>query len=153
MSELEYRRLDEIDYKALTLLLNKHETRKHLVEHQLFNVDTAKSWVKEKLKVDSTKGCRVRALVQGKTLVGWCGIQLEENKYELAIVLDSAFWGLGRRIFKDLMRWAKEFGHDEVYIYFLHTRPEYRFLQKMAKSVSQVELLGDTFTRYQLSVK
>jgi hypothetical protein len=71
----------------------------------------------------------------------------------LAIIIDNEFWGLGRTVFKDMMCWAKELGHSEVYIHFLHTRPEYKFLKKIAKSVYQDDFFGDKFTIYQLMIK
>lgn len=66
--------------------------------------------------------------------------------------MDHKFWGLGRDVFSDIMRWAKEVGHDEIFIHFLHTRSEYRFLRKIAKNVYKSEILGDRFTTYHLSV-
>ncbi|WP_143187020.1 GNAT family N-acetyltransferase [Microbulbifer donghaiensis] len=106
-----------------------------------------------KLEVDSTPGCRVRGVLLDNKLVGWCGIQFDNGKYEVAIVIDQKSWGVGRAIFNDLIAWAKEFKHEEVYINFLHTRPRYRFLSKKAKSVTQTEMLGNTFTSYQFSVE
>ncbi|OUS36941.1 GNAT family N-acetyltransferase, partial ['Osedax' symbiont bacterium Rs2_46_30_T18] len=47
---------------------------------------------------------------------------------------------------------AQGFGHDEIYIHFLHTRPQYKFLRKVAKKVYETQLLGNTFTTYQLTV-
>lgn len=71
----------------------------------------------------------------------------------MAIVLDDKFWGMGKTVFNDIMRWAKELGHDEVFIHLLHTRPEYRFLRKISKNVFETQLLGDKFTTYQIPVK
>ncbi len=50
------------------------------------------------------------------------------------------------------MVWAKDFNHKTVFIHFLYTRPEYKFLRKIAKNVSQSELYGSQFTTYELEV-
>jgi GNAT superfamily N-acetyltransferase len=84
--------------------------------------------------------------------VGWCGIQQEGGEYEIALVLDDRYWGLGRKIFRELMSWATELGHQTVYVHFLHTRPEYKFLRKIANSVYENEIMGNKFTTYRLSV-
>lgn len=118
----------------------------------MFNLDSVTAWINSKIVVDTIEGCRVRAITCNNQLAGWCGIQLEDEKYELAIVIDEQYWGLGKTIFQDMMRWAKELGHDEVIIHFLHTRPNYKFLQKMASNVYETEMLGSKFTTYQLAV-
>lgn len=118
----------------------------------MFTIDTLTTLVKSKIEVDATSGCRVRAIICEGVLAGWCGIQFEEGKYEIAIIIDDKFWGLGKKILKDMMRWAKELGHDEVFIHFLHTRPDYKFLKKRARNVYESELFGSKFTTYQLAV-
>ncbi len=152
MNKLQYVKFNEVNTSDFLDLLNKQKIRAHLIEHKLFDLDTLGSWIEEKRVVDSIPGCRVRAVYSHGALAGWCAIQLEERKYEIAIVLDDSFWGIGKNVFTDMMLWAKEFGHDEVYIHFLHTRPEYKFLRKMAKNVYQTELMGNKFTTYQLTV-
>ena len=152
MRKLQYIKFNEVNVDDLLALLNKEIIRKHLIEHDLFDLDSIKYWITEKIKADNTNGCKVRGVFLNETLAGWCGIQLEEGKYEIAIVLDNEFWGEGRNVFNDIMNWARELGHTEIYIHFLHTRPEYTFLRKIAKKVYKTELLGNKFTTYQLTV-
>ncbi len=153
MSTVRYVRFNEVSPNDFLYLLNSKENRKHLIEHDLFDVSTAKDWVNSKIEVDSTYGCRVRAIIYKNQLAGWCGIQLENERYEIAIVIDNRFWGLGKKVFSDIMSWAKELGHENVFIHFLHTRPDYQFLRKIANNVYETELLGNKFTTYQLAVK
>jgi len=149
---IEYLKFHEINPNDFIPLLNNKKIREHLIEHELFGTDSVDAWIKTKIKVDSTNGCRVRAIVCNKQLAGWCGIQLENEKYEIAIVITDKFWGLGKDVFYDIMRWAKNLGHKEILIHFLHTRPEYKFLRKISTKVYQSELLGNKFTTYQLAV-
>ncbi len=153
MNNLKYVKLSEVNPDYFISLLNSPKIRKHLIEHELFNAGTVKDWINSKIEIDTTQGCRVRGIMYKNQLAGWCGIQIEDGKYEIAIVIDNKFWGLGRRVFHDIMCWAKELGHDEVFIHFLHTRPGYKFLQKISENVSETELHNNKFTTYQLAVK
>jgi len=153
MVAIEYPEFNTIDPSDFLPLLNNRNIRKHLIEHELFTISTLTSWMQTKMEVDATSGCKVRGIVCDGQLAGWCGIQLEEGKYELAIIIDDKHWGLGKMVFKEMMHWAKELKHDEVYIHFLHTRPEYKFLKKISKNVYKEKFFGSTFTTYQLAVK
>ena len=153
MDGIEYIKLSEVNPAEFVPLLNKQKIRKHLINHPLFDVETAKAWLEAKVEVDSYQGCKVRAIFVDKQLAGWCGIQLEDEKYEIAIVIDDDYWGLGIKIFREIMSWAKELGHKTVFIHFLHTRPEYKFLRKISKNVYESELLGSKFTTYELAVE
>lgn len=153
MDCIEYIKLDEVNPEEFVALLNKQKIREHLIAHELFDLETIKAWIETKIEVDSSKGCKVRAIVVNQQLAGWCGIQLEDENYEIAIVIDSKYWGLGRKIFREIMTWAKEFGHKTVFIHFLYTRPEYKFLRKISKNVYESELFGNKFTTYEIAVK
>ncbi len=153
MSTIEYVKFNRTNPKNFLPLLNKLKIREHLMQHELFNLETTAAWMESKIAVDASNGCKVRAIKVDNQLIGWCGIQFEAGKYELAIVIDDTSWGLGIKIFHELMLWAKVIGHKEVYIHFLHTRPKYKFLQKLAKSVNESELFGSKFNTYQLVVK
>ena len=152
MTEITYPRLDAIDAEELLPLLNSHRVRQHLIAHPLFTLSSLQQWLVEKQHVDATPGCRVRAIALNDELIGWCGIQRENDEYELAVVIGEQGWGVGKAVFLELMDWARAMGHREVAINFFHTRRPYRFLIKRAISVRQVELLGASFTRYQLAV-
>jgi len=152
MNSIAYVKFNEINYVQFMSLLNKQKIRKHLMEHNTFDEKTTKEWIESKIKVNSSHGCRVRAILIENRLAGWCGIQLEDGKYEIAIVIDEDYWGLGNQIFKDIMGWAKDFGHKIIYIHFLHTRPEYQFLSKISRNVYKSEMFGNMFTTYELAV-
>ncbi|EPJ44068.1 MAG: hypothetical protein OFPI_40640 [Osedax symbiont Rs2] len=152
MNKLKYLKFNQVNINDFMSLLNQQKIREHLIEHPLFDLDTVSSWMNAKTALDSIQGCIVRAIYAGGTLAGWCAIQLEDGKYEIAIVLDHDFWGMGKRVFSQMICWAKEFGHDEVYIHFLHTRPPYKFLRRVAKNVYETEIFGNKFTTYQLTV-
>lgn len=152
MREIKYVNLGELNPEDLRTILNKQRTREHLIEHPLFNSNTIMSWIQEKCEVDRTEGCRVRGIILGNSIAGWCGIQHEDEKYEIAIVLDEKFWGIGKKVFYDILGWAKELGHNEVFIHFLHTRPKYKFLSEVSSNVFETEMFGNKFTTYQIAI-
>lgn len=152
MSKLEYVKFSAVSPHEFKLLLNKESTRKHLINYERFDLNSAKTWIQEKVEMDSIKGCKLRGIVIGSSLAGWCGIQVEDGQYEIAIVLDKAHWGIGKIVFYDMLLWAKKLGHTNVNIHFLHTRPEYKFLRKISSKVYKSKHYGREFTTYQLSV-
>lgn len=153
MKEVTYITLDQVDTSTLITLLNEQRIREHLIDHASFDNDSVKKWMKEKIQVDKTQGCKVRAVVVDGKLAGWCGIQFENKQHEIAIVIGEKHWGLGKKIFLDMTEWAKALGHKTLVIHFLNTRPEYRFLRKRAKKVYKSEWEGNQFTSYELEVK
>lgn len=153
MNDISYLRFDEICPSEFLQVLNSERVRKHLIEHEYFTLDSLTIWMNEKIKLDQTPGCRVRAVLLGDELIGWCAIQHDSGMYELAVIIDDKSWGLGKGIYQDLMGWARELNHKIVYINLLHTRPQYRFLSKLAKTVTETEMLGTKFTRYEILVQ
>ncbi|MBF5057380.1 hypothetical protein Y5W_02674 [Alcanivorax sp. 521-1] len=152
MSNLELVDLTRVDSEDLLAVLNEAPLRKHLVDHACFDGDSVQEWVSEKRRLDALPGCRVRGILVDGKLAGWCGIQPDDHGFELAIVLSQRAWGLGIAVFRILMGWASEFGHEEVVFHLLGSRPEYRSLARMARKVHRSELLGRRFTTYHLLV-
>ncbi len=152
MNQIEYKSLQSLKESELLNILNKEEVREHLVLHDEFDMATLRKWVAGKLAVDASKGCKVKGIMVNGSVAGWCGIQFENGAYELAIVLDKKYWGLGVRVFKEVMSWALALGHDYVVLHLFHTRPEYQFLKRMASRVYESRMFGQSYTSYELSV-
>lgn len=152
MHSINYLKFNKIRSSDFLSLLNSDKLRKHLIQHALFTAETMTVWMNDKMAMDAIPGCRVRAITHDGELVGWCGIQLDNDSYEIAIVIAEAHWGLGKRVFHDVMNWARELEHHELYIHLLQTRPVYKFLKKIAKHVYESEVLGSKFMSYQLIV-
>lgn len=152
MKNVEYVDFQDLNRIELLNILNKEKVREHLVTHDEFDETSLDEWVKGKVKVNSTCGCKVKGIKVNDAVAGWCGIQLENGSYELAIVLDVKYWGVGVGVFKEVMRWASELGHSEVVLHLFNTRPEYRFLRKMASRVYESTMFGQKYTSYELRV-
>ncbi|TCK02656.1 N-acetyltransferase [Marinobacterium mangrovicola] len=152
MSEIEFHSFKQVSPEDFMEILNEDSLRTHLIDHPYFDSVSVQAWMDEKINVDSIQGCRIRAVYIDGDLAGWCGIQPDDNRFELAIVISQKFWGFGISIFKSLMRWADEIGHKEVLFHLLDSRPEYKALNKMASKVHKTELLGRCFTTYYIPI-
>lgn len=152
MRKIEYLRFEEVDPKELMAVLNEASLRAHLVEHPDFDDKSLAAWIKDKLELDAMDGCCVRVVAIDETIAGWCGIQPDEQGFELAIVISQRFWGVGMSIFKTLLQWAESLGHNEVCFHLLDSRREYKALAKMAKTVTRTQMLGRDFTTYRILV-
>ncbi|HRF44899.1 MAG TPA: N-acetyltransferase [Candidatus Competibacteraceae bacterium] len=152
MRKVEFVSFNHIDPEELMIVINEDSLRTHLIDHAYFDVITIREWMEGKVKTDSLPGCRIRAVFIGGQLAGWCGIQPDENGFELAIVISKKFWGYGISIFKTLMGWANEFGHKDILFHLLESRPQYKALKKIASNVYKTKLAGRNFTTYHISV-
>lgn len=151
MNNISYLSFREVEPEDLIGVLNEDSLRVHLIDHPYFNANSIREWIEDKLDTDAKPGCRVRVVTVDGAIAGWCGIQPDDEGFELAIVISQAHWGVGLSIFKTLMSWASELGHEEVLFHLLDSRREYKALTKMATKVKQTELLGRQFTTYYLS--
>jgi len=152
MSEIEFLRFNQVNPDEFMGIVNQDSLRTHLIDHPYFDETSLQTWMEEKIKTDAMHGCRIRAVYIGGVLAGWCGIQPDDNGFELAIVISKKFWGFGIPIFKRLMFWAKELGHKEILFHLLESRPEYKVLNKMSTKVHKTELSGRCFTTYHVAV-
>lgn len=151
MKNITYACFEDVDPTQLMSLLNQSDLREHLIDHPYFDSNSIQLWLDEKIKINNKEGCLIRAVNIDEELAGWCGIQPDEDGFELAIVISKSFWGNGVAIFKDLMRWSKDIGHKEVHFHLLDTRREYKSLKKMATKVTETKLLGHNFKTYYFS--
>lgn len=152
MSAIEYLSFDQVDPEDFLKVLNEDSLRTHLIDHPFFDAISLQSWIESKVNVDATQGCRIRAVHIDGVLAGWCGIQPDENGFEIAIIISQKFWGVGIPIFKTLMHWANKMGHEEVVFHLLESRPEYKSLNRISSKVQRTELLGRHFTTYHIPV-
>ncbi|HBJ82060.1 MULTISPECIES: GNAT family N-acetyltransferase [Bacteria] len=152
MSEIEFLHFNQVNHTEFMDVVNQDSLRTHLIEHPYFDETSLHAWMNEKINTDAIHGCRIRAVYIGGVLAGWCGIQPDDNGFELAIVISQKFWGFGIPIFKKLMCWAKELEHKEILFHLLESRREYKVLNKMSTKVYKTELSGRCFTTYHLAV-
>jgi len=149
---IKYVAFSEINPEDFIPVLNEAAIRDHLVAHDLFDADSIGAWVEDKIANDAIAKCRIRGIYCDNTLVGWCGIQKDDAHYEIAIVIAQSVWGIGGRVFDAMMGWAREFGHEQVVIHLLETRPVYQFLKRRAIKTQATTMLGRCFVTYYIAV-
>jgi GNAT superfamily N-acetyltransferase len=152
LKNIEYLDLPDLKSEELLHIFKKSKVREHLVAHKEFDETSLGTWIEEKIKVNAESGCRVKGIEMDGNVAGWCGIQQDGDRYELAVVLDTQFWGIGVAVFKELMGWAAELGHEKVVLHLFNTRREYRFLKKLASRVYKSKIFGESYTSYELVV-
>jgi RimJ/RimL family protein N-acetyltransferase len=150
--QIQYIDFDQGSLDELLTIVNEDSLRTHLIDHPYFDRASLAHWMDEKAQTDHLPGCRVKIIKVDDQIAGWCGIQPDEQGYELAIVLGKAYWGIGISVFKEMLKWSKALGHTEVVFHLLESRPQYKALQKMSTKVVQTQLLGRQFTTYTVSV-
>ncbi len=148
MHDIRYVTLESTNANQLLDILNDPAVRNHLIAHDTFNEQTLTQWLIEKQTIDSQHHFLVRTVLVDDTLAGWCGIQPDINGAELAIVLTPTHWGVGPRVFKQLINWANQLGHDEAVIHLLESRKPYPFIRRRAMRYQQSTLLGHRFNTY-----
>jgi len=146
-------KLSECNTEELLSIMNSDDVRKHLMPHDQFSHESLSNWIELKNSCDALPGCRVRGILINQQLAGWCGIQDDELGYEIAIILDKPFWGRGKRVFREMQSWAKEFGHRELIIHLHESRPSYKFLSKLSKNkITKSTILGNRFNSYHVKI-
>lgn len=152
MRVIEFRGFESVAPDALLQIVNQDALRMHLVDHDYFDRDSLRVWMNAKIELEKVPGCRIRGVYVDGSLAGWCGLQPDDSGVELAIVLSQPFWGAGISIFRSMMGWARDLGHEEVLFHLLESRPEYRSLNRLADRVVKTELMGRRFTTYYFTV-
>ncbi len=91
MSKIEYLNFEQVDPKELMAVVNEDSLRTHLVAHPYFDIQSIQVWMNQKIETDAMPGCRVRVVSVDGVIAGWCGIQPDEEGFEIAIVISKRF--------------------------------------------------------------
>jgi [ribosomal protein S5]-alanine N-acetyltransferase len=150
---IEFRRLSDID-QAEIIALNTHP----LVRRQMpLSADTfgdaeCREWVSGKESQWQEHGYGPWAFVLDGKFAGWGGLQCEGGDPDLALVLHPRYWGMGKRIYDEIMRRAfGEMGFKSVTILLPPSRTRVRAIFRLGFQLDgEVELFEKRFIRYRL---
>ena len=83
---------------------------------------------------------------------GWGGIQPDEKDFELALVLDPAYWGYGRQLYHDLIQEAfVDLNLNSVTILFPPSRTRIKWILKAGfVEEDRITIEGECFIRFRL---
>lgn len=150
---LSYHEFDSSLAEEWIKLLNSELVRKHLIQHPPFTTESVKVWLQSKIKEDQESGCRIRAIHSNGELVGWCGVQRQSGNYEIALVLSPAYWGRGREVAKQIIKWAQELGHNELLAHLPLTRPQTKALERLfGQPIGSTNIHGHIFNTYRIEI-
>ena len=150
---LTYQAFDILYLDEWLQLLNSDLVRKHLLEHPRFTRDTLIDWLHEKINEDREPGCRLRVVHAHGKLAGWCGIQSEAGAYEVALVLSPNNWGYGREVLNEVVVWARELGHKQLFAHFLQSRPQRKALTRLfGEPIGASTIKNHVFNTYRIEI-
>ena len=150
---LTYHTVDKSPAEEWLELLNSDFVRKHLIQHPRFTTETFGVWLKSKINMDREPGCRLRAIRSDGKLVGWCGIQIESGDYEIALVLSPKYWGHGREAMNQIIMWARELGHKQLFAHLPQTRPQTKALERLfGKPIRVSHIQECVFNTYRIEI-
>ncbi len=92
------------------------------------------------------------AFLRGQTYLGWGGFQKEGDEWDFGLVLRPAFFGVGIRIAKQALAFARE--HEDIpYVTFLlpPSRTRLGALHRLGASyVETIQHAGEAFQKFRL---
>lgn len=151
--QLEFVRMSQIA-NAEYVALNNHP----LVRHQMplsddhFGEEECREWVAGKEKQWEEYGYGPWAfLIDGK-FAGWGGLQYEDGDADLALVLHPNYWGMGKTIFKEIIRRAfGEMKLKSVIVLLPPTRTRIQGIFRLGfQADGEMEIAGERFMRFRL---
>ncbi|MDT8448462.1 MAG: GNAT family N-acetyltransferase [bacterium] len=96
------------------------------------------------------------AVIHQGRLAGWAGFKYwQENEFEILIVLGTEHWGLGRPIFRELVKLAKtQFHLNQIFVILPETRRSFQFIVKKAgfTALGAEEFHQQAFQKFKLTL-
>ena len=154
MKTIEFKRLTEVDTSDITLLMNHKLVRKQmpLLTNIIFNEKTCEKFIDIKESLWIKHGYGPWAFVIDCRFAGWGGLQSENGEADLAMVLHPDFWGIGKTLYKEIIRRAfYEMKLSSVTVLLPPTRTRISGLLHLGfKKDSELEIEKQHFIKYRL---
>lgn len=151
--EIEFRRLTEIAPETILAHMSDPRVGEHLpLQTFTWDLDMVATFVAAKEACWQRDGLGHWAIFCGGGYVGWGGFQKEGTEWDFGLVLTPAAFGLGTRIARQALAFARA---DEriPFVTFLlaPTRRHFSALSRMgAKRIGTVEHAGAEFLKFRL---
>lgn len=150
---IEFKRLGEVDTADIITLMNHPLVRRQMpLTRDDFGEADCQAFVRGKEAIWAEHGYGPWAFLADGRFAGWGGLQPEDGDADLALVLHPRYWGIGRRIYDEIIRRAfGEMGLTSVTILFPPTRTRVRGILRLGfQPDGEVEIGGERFLRYRL---
>jgi [ribosomal protein S5]-alanine N-acetyltransferase len=150
---IEKRKLNSVDKNQIIKLLNNPLVKRHMpLSVEDFGDKQYLAFIASKAAIWEEYGFGPSAYFIEKKFAGWGGIQPDEKDFELALVLDPAYWGYGRQLYHDLIQEAfVVLKLNSVTILFPPSRTRIKWILKAGfVEEDRTTLEGECFIRFRL---
>ncbi len=154
-TEITFARLTEV---PITEILN-HMSDPRVAEHMpllkgAWDIDAATNFVAQKEACWHRDGLGHWAILSSGRYVGWGGLQKEGKEWDLGLVLKPDDFGLGPKITRKLVEFARAHGGISQVTFLLPpTRKNLAALGRLgAKFIEEVEYDGAAFKKFRLEL-
>lgn len=151
--DLEFKRLKEIDCAEIIALNTNPLVRRQMpLSDDNFDEAVCQAWVQGKEQQWEDYGYGPWAFMVDGKFAGWGGLQYENGDADLGLVLHPKYWGMGKTIYKEVIRRAFwEMGFESVTILLPPTRKRIKGIFRLGfQADGEVEIDGKQFMRYRL---
>ncbi|GAA2992155.1 hypothetical protein [Actinokineospora diospyrosa] len=151
--EIEFVRLTEVAPADIVALLDDPAVRGHLpLASGRFDEGACRGWVAAKEAIWDEQGYGPWGFVANGVFLGWGGPQPEGRDVDVALVLHKHAWGLGERIYREVIRRVfADPERDSVTVLLPPTRGRAHALLRLGYSADgEVEIDGHVFRRFRL---
>ncbi|MBM7774294.1 hypothetical protein JOD54_004498 [Actinokineospora baliensis] len=151
--EIEFVRLTEIAVADIVGLLDDPAVRGHLpLASGRFDEGACRGWVAGKEAIWAEHGYGPWGFVADGVFVGWGGPQPEGADADIALVLHKHAWGLGERIYREVIRRVfADPARDSVTVLLPPSRGRGHALLRLGyRTDGEVEIDGHVFRRFRL---
>ena len=143
------------DEEKLYQALKEPEVVRHMASTGLSKDDCVKI-IDESLQHWDQYNIGSWAVEKNKVIIGWAGFKIwKEDEFELLIVLGKDSWGLGLKIYQELIKLAQEEFHlKSLTVILPDTRKSYSYIVQKAgfKHIGSESFNGESFQKFQLSL-
>jgi len=152
-TDIEFRRLTDVSTADIVELMNQPSLRQFmpLLQEGFCDADCA-AFVLAKESLWHDHGYGPWGFYVGGQFAGWGGLQPENGEPDLAIVLHPRFWGLGRRLFEEIIgRAFGEMGFETVTALLPPSRTRVKGMTRLGfYRDGELEINGEMFVRFRL---
>ncbi|TAI48220.1 N-acetyltransferase [Flagellimonas allohymeniacidonis] len=150
---IEFKSLGEIDKSSIIDLMNNPLVRRQMpLLKGDFDEKDCDNFVASKERLWKEHGYGPWAFVIDDQFAGWGGIQPEDGEADLALVLHPEYWGMGKVLYKEIIRRAfNELGVHSIQVLFPPTRTRIKGLLRLGfKKEKEVQIGNEQFIKYKL---
>ena len=136
-------------------LFNDKRVRKHMpLASEFVDTEWVENWIRHKIESSENSPFKVQSVWINENFAGWAAIQKDEVEYEMAIVLNPTYWGVGIKVFEKLIKGFQESKIKENLYVYLPTSRNIKNIAKKFKVFDEgiIEIDGIQFTKLRLNV-